>query len=194
MIKGLTAAALVAGLLVLTGCVTGSTAPVGGGARNDASATVTTSTVATASVPATGLSAASSTAFPAPKVPIGAAVPTRTPTGAELGRSVFVDGMASDGELKFTGDTQSVGNGACQNCHGANGAGAIGPAISWRVLTTRTNTAHGPRFVYANPDQVIAVITTGIRPDGTRLSFDMPRYALPGGDALGLIEFLRTLR
>jgi mono/diheme cytochrome c family protein len=119
-----------------------------------------------------------------------------TVTGTALvGQKIFLEGTTPSGPVKFTGGSDDVGNGACANCHGTNAGGGDGPMISWSMLTEKGSTMGGmPKFSYASPDQVVTAITAGVRPDGTKLKTDMPRYRLSAADTAAVVSYLKALR
>jgi mono/diheme cytochrome c family protein len=117
-------------------------------------------------------------------------------TGAALvGQRVFLDGTTPSGPVRFTGGSEDAGTGACANCHGKNAGGGDGPMISWSMLTMKGSTMKNmPMLSYSSPDQVVAALTTGTRPDGTKLKPAMPRYHLSSADAAAVVDYLKALR
>jgi mono/diheme cytochrome c family protein len=110
---------------------------------------------------------------------------------ALVGQKIFVQGQTASGPVRFTSGV-NAGNGACANCHGVGGNGGSGPAIGWNHLTRKMNMPNMPKFVYATAAQVITVITTGVRPDGTKLKATMPRYELTAADGSAIVAFLQA--
>lgn len=116
-------------------------------------------------------------------------------TGVALaGQKIFDEGLTPSGPVKFTGGSDDVGNGACANCHGVNAGGGDGPMITWSMLTAKGSTMPNmPKYSYQTPDQVMAAFTTGVRPDGSKLKNDMPRYSCSAEEAAAVIEYLKAV-
>jgi len=117
-------------------------------------------------------------------------------TGSALvGEAIFLRGMSSpNATIQFTGGDDNVGNGACANCHGQDARGGVGPMVAWNMLTRHMSMDNMPKFVYSTPDQVSAVLVTGIRPDGSKLQDSMPRYVFPAEQSSALIDYLKLLK
>lgn len=112
---------------------------------------------------------------------------------AGVGETIWATGRTPAGKVVFTGGSDDVGNGACANCHGDKAQGGDGPMIGWSMLSAKGGAMKNmPRFSYSSPDQVYVAVTTGVRPDGTQLSANMPRYQLPRADFDQLMVFLKT--
>lgn len=139
---------------------------------------------------------AASTSKPAPRgmstMNSGSASGSLSAT-ATIGEKIFVLGRTSDGKVKFTGGSDDVGNGACANCHGDQAQGGDGPMIAWSMLSAKSSAMKNmPKFTYSSADQVYSAVTMGVRPDGTRLKQDMPRYDLSRADFDQLMDFLKS--
>jgi mono/diheme cytochrome c family protein len=120
------------------------------------------------------------------------AAPAPALTGAALvGQKIFMQGQTASGPVRFTSGVKA-GNGACANCHGVGGNGGSGPAIGWNHLTRHMNMKNMPKFVYTTAAQVITTITTGVRPDGTKLISKMPHFELASADASAIIAYLQA--
>ena len=112
---------------------------------------------------------------------------------ASAGEKIWAAAQGATGTITFVGGSDDVGNGACANCHGDKAQGGDGPMIGWSMLTAKNSTMAGmPKFSYSSPDQVYASVTTGVRPNGTKLKPAMPRYSLSRTDFDQLIAFLKT--
>ena len=136
---------------------------------------------------------ASSASAPLPQNPSPGEALYRLAKTADGGSLIFGGGIdASNNALKYGGDSKKVGNGACVNCHGDHAQGGSGPAISWKRLTKKTLWFNSPKYVYTTPAQVSAAILGGVRPDGSKLSPAMPRYATTDVDLQALFTYLKA--
>ena len=120
---------------------------------------------------------------------------TATPTNgsASAGAQIFTQAQTSSGPLQFSGGMpQSVGNGACANCHGSHAQGSFGPAITYAILTGKAKASRQPRFVFAHDSQIYAAVTAGTAPDGTQLRPGMPRFKLTAGEFADILAYLKT--
>ena len=123
------------------------------------------------------------------------------------GGRIFASGQGHGGAIpRSTMGGPYVTEGmACANCHGNGGKGApIGPDISRGLLGARHTITHKPSSGSAAPEpvtegpwtsqQTVAVVRTGVTPEGNRLGGRMPRWHLDSQDASALAVFLGRLR
>ena len=127
-----------------------------------------------------------------PGMKSGSIDPTMS-ANAGVGEKIFALGVTPSGPVAFKGGSPDVGNGACANCHGDAAQGGDGPMIGWPMLTAKSSAMAGmPQYSYTSADQVYVAVTTGVRPDGTQLKTNMPRYDLKRADFDQLVGFLKT--
>jgi mono/diheme cytochrome c family protein len=116
------------------------------------------------------------------------------PSGHELGRALYHDGVGLDGRLAWTQgpDWLRFAGAGCAVCHGDRGQGltaevsgvtGVAPAVTWEALQARGYDAAMLRHV----------LVTGIDPHGRELHYYMPRWVLSDAEADALIGYLRTL-
>jgi mono/diheme cytochrome c family protein len=112
------------------------------------------------------------------------------PSKNPVGQKIYNLGMTPKGPVKFTGGGSAVGNGACANCHGSPARGGTAPMISLSMLMYGGKMGNMPKVKYANTDAIFTTLTTGVRPDGSQLNANMPRYKLSRADFDQLAAFL----
>ncbi len=97
--------------------------------------------------------------------------------------------------------TMMMGGGGCVGCHGTDRSGGrlwpafwqVAPPLTAGALTGALTGDHehdGHDHETYTAGTLALAITRGIRPDGSKLSEDMPRWAMPEADLAALAEFL----
>lgn len=120
------------------------------------------------------------------------------------GRRLYLEGITPSGEplraLVGAGGTPLSGAPvACGNCHGADGRGraegAVAPPnLAWEELAKPYGHAHPHRRHRAFDERSLArAVNEGLDPDGNRLDWAMPRYALSRSDVAALAAYLKRL-
>jgi mono/diheme cytochrome c family protein len=116
------------------------------------------------------------------------------PSGGELGRSLYHDGVGSDGRLAYTQgpDWLRFANAGCAVCHGDRGQGltvqaggvtGVAPPVTWDALHARGYDEVSVRHA----------LREGVDPHGREFHYYMPRWRLSEAEADALIAYLRTL-
>ena len=129
------------------------------------------------------------------------------PVAATPGGRIFASGQGHGGAIaRSTMGGPWVSEGmACANCHGNGGKGTpVGPDISRAVLGVSHTITHKPSAGSAVPQpvtegpwtaqQTVAVVRSGMTPEGNRLGGRMPRWRLDAQDASALAGFLAGLK
>ena len=172
-------AALGTATLLLAGCAASARSP--GAAAPSAGAPSASESAASSMSDSMGNSNTESTT---PRAVSGTAL---------IGRKIFLAGVTPNGMVKFRLGSEDVGNGACANCHGKDAGGGDGPMISWSMLTSTAKMKKMPKYAYTTPEQVATAVTTGVRPDGTKLKHAMPRYQLTPPESAAVVAYLKAL-
>jgi mono/diheme cytochrome c family protein len=113
----------------------------------------------------------------------GSKVDTKSPPGGGgVGGDIFRIGMNASGPVAFTGgDGQAVA--PCVQCHGAYGAGGVGPDIRFANLRHRGY----------DDAKVVTAVTKGTSAKGKSLGKQMPRFRLTNEEATSLVDYLKLL-
>lgn len=121
------------------------------------------------------------------------------PASASVGERIYREGVGHDGPVtRSTGGDPFTTGPVCENCHGENGEGNVGPAINRETLGKRHSIKHQGQKKPApegpwTTEQTVDVARTGITPEGVILSRVMPRWHLDNQDADELAQFLGML-
>jgi mono/diheme cytochrome c family protein len=116
------------------------------------------------------------------------------PSGSELGRTIYRDGVGLEGRLAYTQgpDWLRFAGSGCAVCHGDRGqgltvqAGAVvgaAPAITWTALAARGYDEAALRHA----------LTDGVDPHGREFHYYMPRWTLSADEMDALLAYLRAL-
>jgi hypothetical protein len=87
-----------------------------------------------------------------------------------------------------------MGNGrmACASCHGPTGRGGAHSMGMMQTMTAKDIRWSALQNEF-DAEKFRLAVTTGLDPDGTKLSLDMPRWNIGSDDLADLIAFLKTL-
>lgn len=116
------------------------------------------------------------------------------PSGEELGRAIYHDGVGLDGQLAYTQgpDWLRFTAANCAVCHGDRGQGltvqaggvtGTAPAVNWAALEAREYDAAA----------LHRAVSAGIDPHGRELLSYMPRWVLSEAETGALMRYLQTL-
>ena len=128
------------------------------------------------------------------------------------GESIYRDGILPSGEpvtaVREPDLPVSAADAACTNCHRRSGFGDIEgririPAVTGAYLFSPReherdarrlpfDTAHSARDAYTN-ETLARAIREGVAPDGHKLNYLMPHYALSDADMAALIQYLKVM-
>jgi mono/diheme cytochrome c family protein len=116
------------------------------------------------------------------------------PSGHELGRAIYYDGVGREGRLAYTQgpDWLRFAGAGCAVCHGDRGQGltvqasgvtGVAPAVTWAALGARGYDEAALR----------KALTEGIDPHGREFHYYMPRWAMSDAELDALVAYLRAL-
>lgn len=116
------------------------------------------------------------------------------PSGHELGRAIYYDGVGREGRLAYTQgpDWLRFAGAGCAVCHGDRGQGltvqasgvtGVAPAVTWAALAARGYDEASLR----------KALTEGVDPHGREFHYYMPRWAMSDAELDALVAYLRTL-
>jgi len=116
------------------------------------------------------------------------------PSGHELGRAIYDDGVGVDGRIAYTQgpDWLRFASPGCAVCHGNRGQGltvqasgvtGVAPAVTWAALAARGYDEAALRKALA----------AGVDPHGREFHYYMPRWAMSDAELDALVAYLRAL-
>jgi cytochrome c553 len=112
------------------------------------------------------------------------------------GESIYREGILPSGQplsAQRDPDLPVLGaDAACSNCHRRSGFGDIEGHIKIPAVTGKYLFSHSARDAYTN-DTLARAIREGVAPDGHKLNYLMPHYALSDADMATLIEYLKSM-
>jgi mono/diheme cytochrome c family protein len=122
------------------------------------------------------------------------------------GKTIFDTGNGHAGAIarSMMGGPNTTDGLPCAGCHGAHGQGTgIGPSITAATLGATHTITHKPSASDPapqpvtegpwTPQQTVAVVRTGVTPEGHHLGGRMPKWQLDPQDASALAAYLGQL-
>jgi ABC-type branched-subunit amino acid transport system substrate-binding protein len=122
----------------------------------------------------------------------------------QAGQRIYLDAITPSGEplRGLVGAGQMPLSGAalaCGNCHGADGKGrpeasVLPPDVTWEDLSKPYGHVHSSRRHGAFTEKNLGLaLNEGLDPEGNRLDWTMPRYALSRSEIVALVAYLKRL-
>jgi hypothetical protein len=135
------------------------------------------------------------------------------PAKSPVGQAIYLEGVLGSGAplaaTRAGAEAVTGEQAACVNCHRRSGLGSqearssIPPITGQFLFHSQTGGANESQLPYIpgarlkrtpyTEDTLARAIREGVDPDGRRLSYLMPRFALDGADMSALIAHLRSL-
>lgn len=118
------------------------------------------------------------------------------------GERLYFTGVSADGQpMRALGGNPHMlmmGGSACVVCHGVDREGGrlrpsywtVAPAITAEALTGGHDEAEDHAHSPYTRESLAKAITSGVRPDGSRIGIGMPRWTMSPEDLASLVEFL----
>ena len=129
-----------------------------------------------------------------------------TASSSDPGQLIFTRGEGHAGPIPRSnmGGAYTTRGLPCAGCHGASGQGTgVGPSITRATLGTAHTITHKPSATDPNPQpvtegpwtalQTVAVVRSGVTPEGRHLGGRMPMWQLDAQDSAALAKYLSQL-